>query len=145
MTCQRAWVKLDPDLDKIEVIVLETRKQGYFVQLKSGMKTLISPNQLVRMIEAPQPQKVRVNFDKAHLPTHSQAVLDVHGYSVVEAQIAIDQFLTRQKRGSSAVIVFGKGTGILKKALTPYMKRHPQVANVYTDHLRAAFEITLKN
>lgn len=144
MVKQRAWVKLQPELAAIEVTVLETTKTGYLIQLKSGMKTTIQAAQLVRMIVAPQPKKVQVTYQREHLAQANSATLDLHGKTVVEAEIAIDAFLRQQPSGRQVEIVFGKGTGTLKQALTPYVKKHQRVKHVYTNHLRAAFEIEVK-
>ncbi|MGL4623855.1 MAG: Smr/MutS family protein [Culicoidibacterales bacterium] len=144
MVRQRAWVKLQPNLAAIEVTVLAQTPTGYTIQLKSGMKTVIQSSQLVRLIEAPQPRQVKVSYQKEHLAQANTTVLDLHGKTVIEAEIAIDGFLRNQKRGSQVAIVFGKGTGALKQALTPYLKKHRHVQKLYTDHLRAAFEIVVK-
>lgn len=144
MATQRAWVKLQPTLAAIEVTVLAQTKTGYLIQLKSGMKTTIQDEQLVRMIIAPQPQKKQVQYQREHLTQANSHILDLHGKTVVEAEIAIDAFLRHQPTGRHVEIVFGKGTGALKQALTPYVKKHPHVKSVYTNHLRAAFEIEVK-
>ncbi|MGL6056895.1 MAG: Smr/MutS family protein [Culicoidibacterales bacterium] len=144
MKLQRAWIQLQPQLEPIQVVIIKKLKIGYEVQLKSGMKMTIQPSQLVRMIEAPVVAKRQVSYDQKHVSTKQIATLDLHGSTVVEAKIAIDSFLKRQKAATPVEIVFGKGTGTLKQALIPYVKTHKFVEKVYVDHLRAAFEITTK-
>ncbi|MGL6008975.1 MAG: Smr/MutS family protein [Culicoidibacterales bacterium] len=144
MKPQRAWIQLQPELALIQVTIIEQLKQGYEVQLKSGMKVKIGMHQLVRLIDAPIVVKPKVSYERKHVPTHKMPVLDLHGETVIEAKIAIDQFLRLQKPAMKVEIVFGKGTGALKKALTPYVKNHRHVGHVYVNHLRAAFEITTK-
>ncbi len=140
----RAIVQLQPSLAPIEVTVVREHSKGYDVILKSGMKMSITQTQLVRIIQAPRRVKTQVAYDRKHLPQTLYPVLDVHGKTVSEAQIEIHTFLEHHAGVQRVEIIFGKGTGALKKGLTPFVKRHRQVGSVYVDHLRAAFEITLK-
>ncbi|MGL5914734.1 MAG: hypothetical protein ACRCZG_00595, partial [Culicoidibacterales bacterium] len=66
MKSQRAWIQLQPELALIQVTIIEQLKQGYEVQLKSGMKVKIGMHQLVRLIDAPIVVKPKVSYERKH-------------------------------------------------------------------------------
>ena len=55
--------------------------------------------------------------------------LDLHGLTVDEALSELDQFLN-QHSGEQILIIHGKGTGILKKAVRDFLKKNQLVDKV---------------
>ena len=48
--------------------------------------------------------------------------IDLHGYTVEEAQVALDDFLNKNSNRSKLRVVTGKGSGKVKKAVLSYLK-----------------------
>jgi len=60
--------------------------------------------------------------------------LDLHGLSVEEALYTLEQFLNKAfKDGLYKIwVIHGKGTGIMRQAVTDYLKGHPLVISFST-------------
>lgn len=60
---------------------------------------------------------------------HYDDELDLHGLTVDEALSEIEQFLY-QHSGETILIIHGKGTGILKKAVRDFLKENQMVDRI---------------
>lgn len=88
-------------------------------------------------------------FAEAELDPHI-AALDLHGASVAEAHHVTDLFLDQSfiRREQVVKIIHGKGSGALRDALAPFLRRHGHVAAIHQslreDELGAVIYVILK-
>ncbi len=75
--------------------------------------------------------KKQVNVSYNNEPPASREI-HLRGMTVDEATEKLDQFLDQAIIGgiSQVYVIHGKGAGILKKFLTEYLKKHPEVASI---------------
>ncbi len=73
-----------------------------------------------------------MNIDELILDLHgSYATLDLHGLYPEDAEIEIDHFLTvHHSKAETVKIVYGVGSGILKKASLDFLEYHPMVKKI---------------
>lgn len=67
-----------------------------------------------------------------NLPT-----LDLHGYDTSSARVSTNDFINRNiiMQNNKIVIIHGKGTGLVKKAVHEVLKENKKVINYHTDNL----------
>lgn len=73
-----------------------------------------------------------------NLPT-----LDLHGYDTSSAKVSTNDFINRNiiMQNSKIVIIHGKGTGLVKKAVHEVLKENKKVVNYHTDNLNDGLTI----
>ena len=61
--------------------------------------------------------------------------IDIHGETTKTCIAVIESFIKDniKLKEKNAIIIHGKGTGMLKKATHNYLKNHPKIANYYID------------
>lgn len=69
--------------------------------------------------------------------------LDLHGYDIESAKVATNDFINRNitMQNSKIIIIHGKGTGLVKKAVHEVLKRNKKVTNYHTDNLNSGLTI----
>ena len=69
--------------------------------------------------------------------------LDLHGYDIESAKVATNDFINRNiiMQNSKIIIIHGKGTGLVKKAVYEVLKRNKKVTNYHTDNLNSGLTI----
>lgn len=73
-----------------------------------------------------------------NLPT-----LDLHGYDTSSARVSTNDFINRNiiMQNNKIVIIHGKGTGLVKKAVHEALKENKKVINYHTDNLNDGLTI----
>ena len=73
-----------------------------------------------------------------NLPT-----LDLHGYDTPSAKVSTNDFINRNiiMQNNKIVIIHGKGTGLVKKAVHEVLKENKKVINYHTDNLNDGLTI----
>lgn len=73
-----------------------------------------------------------------NLPT-----LDLHGYDTSSARVSTNDFINRNiiMQNNKIVIIHGKGTGLVKKAVHEVLKENKKVINYHTDNLNDGLTI----
>lgn len=73
-----------------------------------------------------------------NLPT-----LDLHGYDTQSARVTTNDFISRNviMKNNKIVIIHGKGTGLVKKAVHETLKENKKVTNYHTDNLNEGITI----
>lgn len=73
-----------------------------------------------------------------NLPT-----LDLHGYDTSSAKVSTNDFINRNiiMQNNKIVIIHGKGTGLVKKAVHEVLKENKKVINYHTDNLNDGLTI----
>lgn len=73
-----------------------------------------------------------------NLPT-----LDLHGYDTSSARLSTNDFINRNiiMQNNKIVIIHGKGTGLVKKAVHEVLKENKKVINYHTDNLNDGLTI----
>lgn len=73
-----------------------------------------------------------------NLPT-----LDLHGYDTSSARVSTNDFINKNiiMQNNKIVIIHGKGTGLVKKAVHEVLRENKKVINYYTDNLNDGLTI----
>ena len=73
-----------------------------------------------------------------NLPT-----LDLHGYDTSSARVSTNDFINRNiiMQNNKIVIIHGKGTVLVKKAVHEVLKENKKVINYHTDNLNDGLTI----
>ena len=73
-----------------------------------------------------------------NLPT-----LDLHGYDTSSARVSTNDFINRNiiMQNNKIVIIHGKGTGLVKKAVHEVLKENKKVIKYHTDNLNDGLTI----
>ena len=73
-----------------------------------------------------------------NLPT-----LDLHGYDTSSARVSTNDFINRNiiMQNNKIVIIHGKGTGLVKKAVHEVLRENKKVINYHTDNLNDGLTI----
>ncbi len=69
--------------------------------------------------------------------------LDLHGYDTESAKVATNDFINRNiiMQNSKIIIIHGKGTGLVKKAVHESLKKNKKVIKYHTDNLNDGLTI----
>jgi len=121
------------DLDK-EAVVLEAEKGGKTVLVQAGIIKTQVPIENLRLLTNRQQKKrgtvgTRRAVTRTAIETQAKAELDLRGENADEAIFHVDQFLDHAQLGglSQVMLIHGKGTGVLRKAVQEHLKHHPSV------------------
>ena len=109
-------------------VVLEAPDGDNRVYLQAGPLKIRVPLSEVQIVQsAPRKGKGNVRIEKSE-PVPGE--IDVRGMRVDEALAAVDRYLSEALLyGWEEVrIIHGKGTGVLRKAIADFLRRHPNVA-----------------
>ncbi len=73
-----------------------------------------------------------------NLPT-----LDLHGYDTSSARVSTNDFINKNiiMQNNKIVIIHGKGTGLVKKAVHEVLRENKKVINYHTDNLNDGLTI----
>lgn len=73
-----------------------------------------------------------------NLPT-----LDLHGYDTSSARVSTNDFINKNiiMQNKKIVIIHGKGTGLVKKAVHEVLRENKKVINYHTDNLNDGLTI----
>ena len=121
------------DLDK-EAVVLEAEKGGKTVLVQAGIIKTQVPIENLRLLTNRQQKKrgtvgTRRAVTRTAIETQAKAELDLRGENADEAIFHVDQFLDHAQLGglSQVMLIHGKGTGVLRKAVQEHLKHHPSI------------------
>ncbi len=116
------------DIDKT-ASVLEVPKDGQVLVQAGIMKTRV-PVEGLRLVEAQKVKGPKMRgVTKSVSAPEAASSLDLRGMNVEEGLMEVDAFLDRVARAhlTQAMIIHGKGTGVLRAAVQKHLRRCPQV------------------
>ena len=109
--------------------VLEKPDQNGNVQLQAGiMKIKAKLDDLV--FERSQEKKQTTSYVSRSAGTsHAKTEIDLRGQTLDEALMAVDRFIDQALLANlqTVTVIHGKGTGVLRKGITDYLKKHPMI------------------
>ncbi|MEA4964470.1 MAG: endonuclease MutS2 [Oscillospiraceae bacterium] len=113
--------------------VLEVHKDGA-LQLQAGILKVTARPEEVYLLENEQQKQVKRYMEQSQRELRNVTgtpELDIRGMATDEAMPVLDQFLDNavMSKLSSARIIHGKGTGVLRKAVHDHLKRSHYVKN----------------
>lgn len=118
-----------PSLNQ-KVIVLSQPDNKGEVQVQAGIMKINVKLKDLRASKLTQEEKKRVAKKQMNLNMASVATsVDLRGMDSEEATFTVDKYLDDAYRAGlhEVSIIHGKGTGVLRQAITDMMKRHPHV------------------
>ncbi len=115
-----------PELDTTATVKSLPDKKGNFNASMGIMDTVLNIND-VEPTDKKEEEKVSINY--SHVPKSFNNKLDIRGYDTESARLEVDRFLDRcaYSNISTAEIIHGKGTGVLRKHIVEYLKKHQHV------------------
>ena len=109
------------------------------ITAKAGMLDLKVPVDTVRLVEKTKQDKIRVNgkpmgsatAQTTKAPPSGSGKLDIRGLDSQEAMLELDRFIDRSvvQRLQTITIVHGKGTGVLREAVSQNLRTNKYIAN----------------
>lgn len=122
------------DLGKSGKVLEEANKSKKVLVLVGSMKIRVESNKLKFLQKKPK-SKQNFQISKKFIGKQNRSVrteIDLRGYGVQEALPVLDKFIDECVLNSLGVvtIIHGKGTGVLKNAITKHLKQHPSVSSL---------------
>ncbi len=119
------------DIDKNGRVLKEVDKSKKVLVKIGNMKTRIDIDNL-ELLEKKKKEKPSVKVNKKFMSKKNKNIkteIDLRGYDSQEALMVLDSFLDQCVLSNLCVvtIIHGKGTGVLKNAVTKHLKSHPSV------------------
>lgn len=125
------------------VLIFDINKKGTVIDVSKGAKEVTVqagiiktrvPIDNIRLLKE-QPAKINSSFGKVTKTIGSIAnksikrEIDLRGKTVMEAIIELDKFIDSAvlSKVNELTIIHGKGTGVLRKEIGAYLKKHPSV------------------
>lgn len=107
-------------------------KEGYVFVVLGSLRTKVE-RQNVALIKSPKSNKPKtrnVSGLKSKMQREVKRELDIRGFASDEGIMEVDRFIDEAVLSgtSTVIIIHGKGTGVLKKAVRAHLKNHPSVA-----------------
>lgn len=119
------------DIDKNGRVLKEVDKSKKVLVKIGNIKTRVDINNL-ELLEKKKKEKPSVKVNKKLMSKKNKNIkteIDLRGYDSQEAILVLDSFLDQCVLNNLCVvtIIHGKGTGVLKNAVTRHLKSHPSV------------------
>lgn len=119
------------DIDKNGRVLKEVDKNKKVLVKIGNIKTRVDINNL-ELLEKKKKEKPSVKVNKKLMSKKNKNIkteIDLRGYDSQEAILVLDSFLDQCVLNNLCVvtIIHGKGTGVLKNAVTRHLKSHPSV------------------
>ncbi|MBE7049093.1 MAG: endonuclease MutS2 [Ruminococcaceae bacterium] len=116
-----------------EATVLELPDGAGNVQLQAGiMKIKAKLSDLIYEHGAEKKNKQTSHVSRSHSgSTNMKTELDLRGQTLDEALLEVDRFIDRALLANlqTVTVIHGKGTGVLRKGISEYLKKHPMVTS----------------
>ncbi len=126
-----SFVKMRSGGDPAEILAIEkevaTLSMG-FMQVRVPVKELV-PAKIPIQIN----QKKSVNAETVHNPFHLERKLDIRGYTKMDAEDHLQEYLDNALMSnlSTIKIIHGKGNGILRKTVLSKLKEYKDVKKIW--------------
>ena len=119
------------DIDKNGRVLKEVDKSKKVLVKIGNIKTRVDINNL-ELLEKKKKEKPSVKVNKKLMSKKNKNIkteIDLRGYDSQEAIMVLDSFLDQCVLNNLCIvtIIHGKGTGVLKNAVTRHLKSHPSV------------------
>lgn len=119
------------DLNK-KATVLELQDTSGNVMVQAGVLKLRTPVDNLRLLDerpVKKPQRTTTRNVKGQLERSASTSIDLRGKNALEATMELDSFIDSAILSgvSSLTIIHGKGTGVLRKEIQLYLKKHPSI------------------
>ncbi len=114
------------ELDTTAIVKSKPDKKGNFNASMGIMDTVLNIKD-VELTDKKEEESVAINY--SHTPKSFTNKLDIRGYDTESARLEVDRFLDRcaYSNITKAEIIHGKGTGVLRKYIVDYLKKHSHV------------------
>lgn len=116
------------DLDK-KATVLELPDKSDNVLVQAGIiKTRVSLKNL-RLLKSSNLKVPKRTITKNNISIKTSTSIDLRGMTAFEATIELDKFIDSAilSKINQITIIHGKGTGVLRKEISSYLKKHPSI------------------
>ncbi len=119
------------DIDKNGRVLKEVDKSKKVLVKIGNIKTRVDINNL-ELLEKKKKEKPSIKVNKKLMSKKNKNIkteIDLRGYDSQEAIMVLDSFLDQCVLNNLCIvtIIHGKGTGVLKNAVTRHLKSHPSV------------------
>ena len=119
------------DIDKNGRVLKEVDKNKKILIKIGSIKIRVDVDN-IELLEKKKKEKPKINVNKKLISKKNKNIkteIDLRGYNSQEALMVLDNFLDQCVLNNLCVItiIHGKGTGVLKNAVTKHLKSHPSV------------------